>query len=126
MPTTFGKPNQFNTGNHYNAEGQPITWAEFVNGDVKGIIYTDHARGITQLIPMPGEIGHTRYCGDIKPFICDAPIGNGYVREFERNSAAIGDGKWNEDVHRIYREVEQDFRVVVKMTYCDRVILGGK
>ena len=124
---TFGKTNHFNTGCYYGPEGQPITWAEFENQGLTGIIYTDHARGITQVIPMPGVVGHTSYCGEKKPFISNyCLVENGYVRDCERNGAASGDGSWNENHHRIYYEVERAFGYIVKATKNDRVIVTPK
>jgi hypothetical protein len=51
--TIIGNVHQFNTGRHYAADGQPISWAivQRENG-TRVVAFIDHARGIDQVIPL--------------------------------------------------------------------------
>lgn len=83
-PVVFGNIGNFNTGCWYGRDGQPISWATFLTHNGKeGIIYQDHARGITKAIPMPGVAGHTYYCGEKKEAVVYGEIGDRYVRDCE-------------------------------------------
>lgn len=121
MLLKFGEIQNFNTGNWYSAEGQPITWATFEFRDQVGIVYQDHARGILTCIPLPGHYGHTRYQGNIKPWMYDRTLCDAYVRECERNSVGHGSGNWDQARYDAISHVEREFTKLIKGT--KRVIL---
>lgn len=63
LAVTFHRPHQFNTKRQYTANGQLITWAQFDAEGFSGFVYTDHARGITRVVAMPGELNFSMYEG---------------------------------------------------------------
>lgn len=111
----FSHSRNFNTGNYYTQNGQPISWAEFElvleDRSIKGIVYQDHARGITNCIPLPGKVGHTMYEGEHKPHVIYGNLDDSYVRACERaglhhsklNLAINGEWLSSYDVERAFQ-----------------------
>ena len=77
----FGELHHFNTGRYYGPEKQPITWARYSDGNTgnTGIVFTDHARGITKLLPNPGQPGICRYNGGSSEQTSFGEASNNYV-----------------------------------------------
>lgn len=116
--THFGQLNNFNTGCFYSKEGQPITWACFEDALNTGIIFHDHARGITRAIPMPGVEGHTKYQGLIKPCTVHGNINDAYVRECERLGVS------NNELPGWLGSIGDEFRELTKFT--EKVIIEAR